>query len=69
MKLRATKTHCEGTGHLPHSAQVPDHLQAAQLPKANWPWHTPPHSHLGARSPPLGNGALLECCGMEQVTN
>lgn len=32
MKLRATKTHCEGTGHLPHSAQVPDHLQAVQLP-------------------------------------
>lgn len=32
MKLRATKTHWDGTGHLPHSAQVPDCLQAAQLP-------------------------------------
>lgn len=32
MKITATKTHWEGTGHLPQSAQRTDHLPATWLP-------------------------------------
>lgn len=74
MTLTASKTQCDGTGHLPGSAWVTDHLEAAQLPgypfckkvidlhvtQADWPWDTAPSPPSDS---PLRNGAIQECCG------